>query len=60
LLLELDAAGEEGASEDEEEVGEDGTEEGGLDDAKLAANEGENTNDEFNGVTAARKIRSET
>jgi hypothetical protein len=60
LLLELDTASEEGASEDEEEVGEDGTEEGGLNDAKLTANEGENTNDELDGVTAARRIRSET
>jgi len=49
-LLELVAGGEEGAAEDEEDVGEDGAEHGGLNDAELALGEGENADDGLDSV----------
>lgn len=54
-LLELVAGGEEGATEDEEDVGENGAEHGGLDDAKLALGEGEDADDGLDSVCRRAK-----
>jgi hypothetical protein len=49
-----DAAAEEGGAEDEQQVGEDGAEEGALDDLDLALHEREERDDELRGVAARR------
>lgn len=49
-----DAAAEEGRAEHEQQVGEDGAEEGALDDLDLAPHEREERDDELRGVAARR------
>jgi hypothetical protein len=47
LFLELESSCEEGATENEEQVGEDRTEEGGLNDSEFSSNKGEDTDNQF-------------
>ena len=49
-----DAAAEEGGAEHEQQVGEDGAEEGALDDLDLALHQREQRDDELRGVAARR------
>ena len=55
-LLELEACGDERASEDEEDIGKDRSEHGGLHDAKLSLGQGEDADNGLDGV--CRRTRS--
>lgn len=54
MLAEADAADEEDHAEDEKEIGEDGAEEGRLDELELALDEGDDGDDQLGGVSESR------
>lgn len=56
LFFELESTGEEGTSENEEQVGEDRSEKRGLNNSKFTSDQGEDTDDQFDLSTRERSV----